>query len=40
MEDIIKYGMLMVFLISVSDVEEKFKELEGFFCILFMDDGE
>lgn len=40
MEDIIKYGFLIVFLISVIVLKEKFSEIDGFFCVLFLDDGK
>ena len=40
MEDTTKYGASTVLLTSVSDAEEKPKELEGFPCISPMDDGE
>lgn len=40
MEDTTKYGTSTVLLTSVSDAEEKPKELEGFPCISPMDDGE
>ena len=39
MEDTTKYGTSTVLLTSVSDAEEKPKELEGFPCISPMDDG-